>query len=93
MQEFKLELDFPSFFKLACLIGLCFGIGAVPLVIFSNWEMLGVNAIFFGALGAPLMGLINGALSGVIGFPAYYWLRSRVGLPLRGRIFPLLAKP
>jgi hypothetical protein len=76
MNDFKLQLDFASFFKLSSLLGLCGGIGSAPLSILVNWQALGVNAIFLG----------------VIGFPAYYWLSRRVGLRLRGRLFPLAPK-
>lgn len=93
MNDFKLQLDFASFFKLSSLLGLCGGIGTAPFAILANWQALGFNAIFLGVLAVPLVFLINGAFFGVIGFPAYYWLSRRVGLRLRGTIFPLAPKP
>ena len=75
----RMQLDFPSLIRMSGLIGLCSGTGFIPLILFLN---AGSNtndpgSIVFVFLFAPLIGALNGALSGIVGYPLYKWLSTR----------------
>ncbi|MDZ7789039.1 MAG: hypothetical protein U5L08_00805 [Xanthomonadales bacterium] len=87
MKEFTVQLDFFSFLKMSLLIGFCFGVGSVPLLILFNYGQLGLGSAPIFAFGAPIAGLFNGFLAGLVGFPLYYWLGQGVGFKLAGNLY------
>ncbi len=75
----RLQLDFPSLIRMSGLIGLCSGAGFIPLILFLNAGAgsTDIGSVVFVFLVAPLIGALNGALSGIIGYPLYRWLSTR----------------
>lgn len=75
----RLQLDLTSLIRISFLIGLCSGAGFIPLIIFLNAEMMAKEptSIFVLIILAPLIGALNGALSGLVGYPLYRWLSLR----------------
>lgn len=75
----RLQMDFPSLIRMSSLIGLCSGAGFIPLILFLNAGAAAKDAvsIVFVILVAPLIGALNGALSGIVGYPLYRWLSTR----------------
>ena len=77
----RLQLDFISLVKLTTIVGLCFGVVSIPLVLLfgtgnasdsSSWVV-----VPFVVIGTPLLGALNGALHGVLGYILYQWLAKR----------------
>ena len=87
MTEFTVHLDFASFLKMSLLIGFCFGVCSVPLLIVVNYGQLGLGSAPVFLVGAPIAGTFNGLLAGLIGYPLYYWLSQRVGFKLKGNLY------
>ena len=87
-QEFKLKLDLISFVKLSGLTGFCFGVSAIPIVLlFGKGYEYGFVFLFIQILGTPILSLLNGFLSGIIGFPLYRYLASKVGFKYKGQVW------
>lgn len=75
----RLQLDLTSLIRISFLIGLCSGAGFIPLLVFLNAGMMTKEpaSIFVLIVLAPLIGALNGALSGLVGYPLYRWLSLR----------------
>jgi hypothetical protein len=75
----RLQLDLPSLIRMSGLLGLCSGVGLIPLIIYLSAEAVTQNpasiAIIF--LVAPLFGALNGAAMGIVAYPLYKWLSQR----------------
>ena len=87
MKDFKVQLNFASFFKISSVIGLCFGVGSIPIIILVNIGKAGIVVIPIAIIASPIIGLVNGALAGLLGYPVYYWLSNKVGITYKGRLF------
>ena len=91
----RLQLDFRSLIRMASLLGLCSGIGFIPLILFLNAGTATntISTILFVFLLAPVIGALNGALSGMVGYPLYKWLSTRSkGQVYQGIFVGLLAE-
>lgn len=75
----RLQLDLSSLIRMSFLIGLCSGVGFIPLIVFLNAATMAKEpaGIFVLIILAPLIGALNGALSGLVGYPLYRWLSLR----------------
>lgn len=75
----RLQLDLSSLIRMSFLIGLCSGAGFIPLLIFLNAATMAKQpaSVFVLIMLAPLIGALNGALSGLVGYPLYRWLSLR----------------
>jgi hypothetical protein len=75
----RLQLDLASLVRMSFLIGFCSGTGFIPLLVFLNAGAAGkdVASTFVLIVLAPLIGALNGALSGLVGYPLYRWLSLR----------------
>jgi len=75
----RLQLDLASLIRMSGLIGLCSGAGFIPLILFLNAGAAAkdIGSIVFVILVAPLIGALNGALTGIVGYPLYKWLSTR----------------
>lgn len=73
---FRAQLNFMSLVKLSTQIGLCFGVVSIPisLIISMNREGFDISIIPIIIFGSPAVGLVNGVLHGVIGYPLYRWI-------------------
>ena len=87
MKEFTVHLTFLSFLKTSLLIGFCFGVCSVPLVILFNYSQAGPVIIPMSIVGTPFAGVLNGLFAGVIGYPLYHWLSGRIGFKLKGNLY------
>jgi hypothetical protein len=81
----RVRLRFNSLVGLSALIGFSAGVVGIPIVlalqadkIFSDgfWIM----SVLFTVIAAPLVGAINGVISGVLGFPLYRWITRRINV-------------
>lgn len=79
----RLQLDFFSLVKLTTFVGLCFGVVSIPLVLLfdtgnikdsGSWEVVVPFAVL---LLTPILGAVNGALQGALGYVLYQWLSKR----------------
>jgi uncharacterized membrane protein YedE/YeeE len=87
MQEFTVHLSFTSFLKTSLLIGFCFGVCSVPLVILLNYGQAGPMIVPMSLVGTPFAGTLYGLFAGIIGYPLYHWLSSRIGFKLKGNLY------
>ena len=87
MQEFTVKLSFASFLKTSLIIGFCFGVCSVPLVILINYAQAGPMIVPMSLLGTPFAGILYGLFAGIIGYPLYHFLSSRIGIKLKGNLY------
>ena len=87
MQEFTVRLRFTSFLKMSLLIGFCFGVCSVPLVILFNYSETGPMIVPMALFGTPFAGTLYGLLAGIIGYPLYHLLSRRIGFKLKGHLY------
>lgn len=75
----RMQLDFTSLIRMSGVIGLCSGAGFIPLILYLNTATVAKEpaSIVFVILIAPLIGALNGAVSGLIGYPLYKWWSQR----------------
>jgi predicted acyltransferase len=78
----RLQFDFFSLVKLTTIVGLCFGVVSIPLVLLfgtGNVKDSGSWAVVvpFVVLLTPIVGAVNGALHGAIGYVLYQWLSKK----------------
>ena len=85
--DFKVQLNFVSFLKLSALIGFCFGAGSIPIIIIINLGTAGVMVIPIAIIASPIVGLVNGTLAGLLGYPAYTWISKKIGFTYSGSLF------
>lgn len=78
----RLQLNFLSFVKFTTFVGLCFGVVSIPLVLLfdtGNGKDSGswIVVIPLAVLLTPIVGAVNGALQGALGYVMYQWLCKR----------------
>ena len=74
----RLQLSFSSLIKLLTVTGVCVGVACVPLILILGLDPVKVaEAGGWGTVGPmvvvllPVIGAINGLLSGVLAYPVY----------------------
>ena len=85
----RLRLCFKSLVKFGSLVGLCAGIGTIPIYfilvivmprLIENAESFSAHDVpfllLFVLVGAPLIGLLDGALFAILAFPLYRLLTN-----------------
>ena len=87
MQAFTVHLSFLSFLKLSSLIGFCFGVACIPIIILAGYAQLGFVIIPVAVIAGPLAGVTDGFIVGLLGFPVYYWLSRGIGFESEGNIY------
>jgi len=87
-EKFKVRFNFISLVSIGALIGFCAGVVSIPLYLFNimNSDVGALGAIWLVPI-APIGGLINGALLGILAYPLYWWLSKKVGFTFKGQIF------
>lgn len=80
----RLQIDFGSLVKLCTIVGLCYGIMSIPLILFVSMVNseggspgAGFSLLPFLLVASPIGGTLGGALMGVIGYPLYRWFSAR----------------
>ena len=90
--KFKLQLTFSSFVKFTSIAGLCFGIGFIPFIFLFNLKNVDsghaslITVTFLSIVASPIVFTINGVVAGIIGYPLYKWLTSKVGVIYEGNV-------
>ncbi len=87
MQRFTIHHDFLSFIKMATLIGFCFGVALVPLIVLAGFGQVGFVIIPLALISSPIVGVIEGLLTGLIGYPVYSWLSRGIGFEAEGNVY------
>jgi hypothetical protein len=94
MEKMKIKLSFASLISMASLIGFCAGVLSVPIYlgqIFSQGSF-GISSILMSIL-LPAIGLLNGALLGVMAYPVYSWLTQKIGFSYTGKFVGIEIDP
>jgi len=87
MQEFTAHLSFLSFLETFALIGFCFGVGCVPLIVLFGFNDLGISIVPFALIVSPIGGLIEAIVAGTIGYPVYLWISKGIGFESKGNLY------
>ena len=90
----RARLDFVSVLKFTCLMGICMGTSSVPILLIvqsETWLSNPLHAVFL-IVGAPLSGVLNGLLTGALGYLPYSWVTRRVNIHTYHGEFDLLEK-
>lgn len=89
-ERFKVSFSFVSLVSIGALIGFCAGVVSVPLYLLNLLSSeLPSQGLLWMAVLAPVGGLLNGALLGLLAYPFYWWLSKRIGFSYRGQLFIL----
>jgi hypothetical protein len=81
--RYRTRLDFGSVLRFTAVLGLCGGIGSIPVLLLVGFDKLSqdpVFVLFFTVIGAPIGGLLNGLLYGLLGYLPYRWLTTRINV-------------
>lgn len=79
-QVCRARLDFLSLLQFMAVVGACAGIVSVPIFLLiqsEKWLADPFTALFI-VVAAPITGVLNGILFGVVGYPLYRWITRRV---------------
>ena len=87
MQSFTIHLTFLSFLKIATIIGFCFGVALVPIIILFGVGQIGFLIIPIALIVSPIVGILEGFLAGLIGYSVYLWLSQGVGFESQGNLY------
>ncbi|MDH5408134.1 MAG: hypothetical protein OEY00_05945 [Gammaproteobacteria bacterium] len=88
----QLTADFSGFFKLSLIIGVCFGIGFIPFAYIANVkpDTAGMDYLFllvFSIIGGPLVGILFGIQSALLGYFPYKWIMKKTqGITVTGKV-------
>ena len=87
--QFKLKLGFLSLVKLCALIGVCAAVcllpvGVAQILMAEKFEPI---AIPFILVGFPVAGLLNGAFSGAVSYPVYWWVTEKISFQYTGKLY------
>ena len=94
-QRCRVRLRFKSLIGLSALIGFCAGVLGAPIVIVVQADKLFTGTFWLVPVAiililAPVLGAINGAIYGALGYPLYRWITRRIDLHTYTGEFALL---
>ena len=91
----RARLRFGSLVGLTALVGFCAGVLGAPIVVLTQADRLFADAFWvmpvaFILVVSPIVGALNGALYGALGYPLYRWITRRIDLHTYTGEFALL---
>lgn len=81
-QACRLQVDFNGFLKLSLILGVCMGIGFIPIGFLANIdaETVGfeyLSILLFSIVGSPIVGFLFGVQTALLGYLPYKWLMNK----------------
>ncbi|TMP30418.1 hypothetical protein CWB99_06670 [Pseudoalteromonas rubra] len=77
-RRFRSQLDFLSVITISATLGFGAGLLGAVLVFITAMQSGQPEQVIMGLVVTPITSALGGALSGMLGFPFYYWYSNKI---------------